>query len=197
MNTQKQAHNNNMKKAEELRVPYTFMPLWWVGMAGVILGAIGDFIAVGLANQSLAVASGGATVLLCNCVVAKVWHKEELSVQTFSGVLCIVAGAIIFAIPSPPAKEYRLEELATLARSSSFLIFIAVQVTIVLIMLAGIHTSSAHHGFKRAYRPLIKKIEKKIDNKTKKLVEQNERMEIRLKVLEDGTVIQNNNPIIF
>jgi hypothetical protein len=153
-------------------------------MAGVIAGAIGDFIAVGLANQSLAVASGGATVLLCNCVVAKAWHKEELSAQTLTGVLCIVFGAVIFAIPSPPARDYTLDELAELARSTSFLVFIAVQVTIVLILLAGIHTSSAHHGFKRAYRPLIKKIEKKIESRTRQLVEQNERLETRMKVLE-------------
>ena len=51
-------------------------------MFGVVAGSIGDFIAVGVANQSVAVASGGATVLVCNCIVAKFWHNEYLGKRT-------------------------------------------------------------------------------------------------------------------
>jgi hypothetical protein len=89
MNTQKQAHKNNMAQPEDKQVAYTKLPLWWLGMFGVIAGAIGDFIAVGMASQSLAVASGGATVLVCNCVVAFFWHKEPMGVKTVLGVLLV------------------------------------------------------------------------------------------------------------
>ena len=53
-----------------------FVPLkWWLGLSGVIVGAIGDFVALGFASQSLVSALGGGTTLICNVVVAHLWNK--------------------------------------------------------------------------------------------------------------------------
>lgn len=93
------------------------LPLWWAGMGGVVAGSIGDFIAVGMASQSLAVASGGATVLVCNCVVARFWHKENISIKALVGVFLIIFGAVLFSVYSPASKDYTLDELWELVRA--------------------------------------------------------------------------------
>jgi hypothetical protein len=38
---------------ESEQVPYTKQPLWFLGLAGVIIGAVGDLFALSLAAQSI------------------------------------------------------------------------------------------------------------------------------------------------
>ena len=66
LNVQKEAHKIELVKPAEEQRFYMKIPLWWLGMFGVICGAVGDLAALGLATQSQAVASGGATVLFTN-----------------------------------------------------------------------------------------------------------------------------------
>ena len=79
-----------------MQVAYTSVPRWWLGLGGVIFGAIGDFIALGLTSQALATALGGATTLWANVVIARYWLKEELNKWDVFGVLGIdlVPGAM-------------------------------------------------------------------------------------------------------
>jgi hypothetical protein len=57
-NTQKRSHNNELLLPQHLRKPYTSRALWWLGLSGVIVGAIGDFVALGYASQALVSALG-------------------------------------------------------------------------------------------------------------------------------------------
>ena len=52
VNIQKLAHTKLEAMEPHLRIPYTRMPMWWLGMGMVVAGAIGDFIALGLASQA-------------------------------------------------------------------------------------------------------------------------------------------------
>ena len=76
VNVQKYAHGKNTEKGEHNN--YLCMPVWWMGMACVILGATGDFVALGLGGQALVTAVGGATTLSANILFAKFWHKEQV-----------------------------------------------------------------------------------------------------------------------
>merc|ERR1712100_564517 len=77
-NTQKAAHIRNGKKKEEDQVAYWKLPLWWCGFVGVLSGAIGDFVALALATQSMVAALGGSTTLVANVIVSHYWHHDTI-----------------------------------------------------------------------------------------------------------------------
>lgn len=81
VNVQKYSH------AQEARVlpasarrPYVRRPLWWLGLALVVLGSLGDFTAFGFATQSLVAALGGGATLVANVFTAYFLNKEALYV---------------------------------------------------------------------------------------------------------------------
>ena len=51
VNVQKQAHVLLSTRPAGERVPYTRMPLWWMGMACVVGGSLGDFAALAFATH--------------------------------------------------------------------------------------------------------------------------------------------------
>ena len=88
VNVQKHAHNINDARPMAQRVNYMKMPVWWMGLLCVIAGAIGDFIALGIAAQSLVTALGGATTLsatrtfssalvACTATSSKYWSSAS------------------------------------------------------------------------------------------------------------------------
>ena len=79
INLQKRVHLQNDARSPANRIPYTKVTAWWLGQASVIFGAIGDFIALGLASQAVCTALGGATTLWANILIAKYWLKEDLT----------------------------------------------------------------------------------------------------------------------
>ena len=118
VNVQKKVHLENDERTAAEKIPYTRVARWWFGLLGVILGAIGDFIALGLASQAVCTALGGATTLWANVLIARFWLKEELSRWDIGGVMLIVLGAVTIAIVSPASKEYDLKDL--LAKADRF-----------------------------------------------------------------------------
>lgn len=79
VNIQKYSH------AQEARIvpasvqrPYVQRPLWWLGLALVVLGSLGDFTAFGFATQSLVAALGGGATLVSNVFIAYFLNKEAL-----------------------------------------------------------------------------------------------------------------------
>lgn len=111
VNLQKKVVVRNLALPEKDQISVYRSCKWWLGLGGVIFGAIGDFAALGLAPQSLCTALGGATCLLANLFIAKFWLKEELVKTDVVGVVLIIAGAVTIATQSPPGKDYELPEL--------------------------------------------------------------------------------------
>ena len=95
-------------------------------MLGVILGAVGDFIALGLGSQAVVAAAGGATTLSVNILFAKFWHKEKLYNLDLLGVFFIILGAIIVASIAPASKDYTLDDLLSFAAATPFVIYIVI-----------------------------------------------------------------------
>ena len=107
VNIQKLAHTKLEAMEPHLRIPYTRMPMWWLGMGMVVAGAIGDFIALGLASQALVAASGGATTMAANVLIAHYWLHEELYVMDVLGVFMIICGAVVISYISPAPRRLR------------------------------------------------------------------------------------------
>jgi hypothetical protein len=136
INVQKQAHINNHKLPERLqKKSETQLPLWWLGLSLVVIGSVCDFISFGYATQSLAVAAGGATTLVSNCVVAKFWHREAVDSGAMVGVGFIIIGAVFFALFSPETPDYNLSHLTAFAWNSYFIAYVVVLVAWAVAML--------------------------------------------------------------
>ena len=136
VNIQKYAHSKN--KAKETPGNYLLMPVWWLGMLGVIFGALGDFVALGLGGQALVAAVGGATTLSVNILFAKFWHKEKLYNLDLLGVALIVVGAVIIAAIAPASKEYTLSELLQYSKATPFVLYIVVLLSVTGYLLASV-----------------------------------------------------------
>ena len=105
-----------------------------MGFAGVLSGALGDFVALGLASQSLVAALGGGklcsrrlvlclklhgvwmmtgTTLIANVVIANCWNRDKIFRSDMIGVLFIIIGAVWFAAFTVDAPDESLEVPAT------------------------------------------------------------------------------------
>ena len=120
VNAQKRVHVKNDLKPPAERTPYYRMGSWWLGLGLVVIGAIGDFIALGIASQALVTALGGGTTLAVNIAIAKFWLNEELSWWDVRGVAFIIIGAVTFAVTTPASRVYSLDYLLLRAKSTQF-----------------------------------------------------------------------------
>jgi hypothetical protein len=161
----------NMQKAAHLRLEaeagggsYMSSPMWWWGLGAVIGGALADFVALGIAEQSLVTALGGATTLVVNVLLAKYWQQETLDPFDILGVGMIVSGAVIISVVSPHSETYTLEELVSFSSAPGFIIYLILTVVIIIILMTSIATSWFYkvkgkiiNGF---LRPLVRRIDR-------------------------------------
>jgi drug/metabolite transporter (DMT)-like permease len=175
INVQKSVHN---RIAAEGLPPGTHLKSfrWWVGIGGTILGAVGDFIALGLADQALCTALGGAATLIGNVFVARFWLKEELTKYDLGGVALIASGAVLLASQSPEGQEYTLEELVAFFWARNFVVYSWLVVALIVAMLAGI----ANSGFYRLRKILINVVNRPLVRRMDELVNLNSMLLLRL-----------------
>lgn len=134
VNIQKHAFMKNDKLDQEEQKPYFRIPQWYLGLCFVILGAIGDFTALGFAAQSI-VAPIGSTTLVVNLFFAHFWLQESLPRKDLIATLFIVAGAGVCALMGDHADtKYSLSELLFMYQRPSFIAY-AICVVIVMIVL--------------------------------------------------------------
>jgi hypothetical protein len=143
-NLQKHAHNVNEKKPEAERVSYMYSWIWWLGFFGTIGGAIGDFVALGLASQSLVAALGGATTLTANLYIAHKFNHDPVYWTDVVGVGIIICGAVTFALTSTRSETYSSAELLHMFTAPSFLVYIGTQLLVVVVLMATIATSEVY-----------------------------------------------------
>ena len=138
LNIQKHAHSKVNNTAHK---NYLQMPVWWLGMSGVVVGAIGDFVALGIGGQALVTAVGGATTLLVNILFAKYWHNEQLYSLDLVGVMLIITGAVVVAAVAHPSKDYTLQQLLSFSQATPFVTYMFVLCAIILSLLARVANS--------------------------------------------------------
>ncbi|GLD96797.1 hypothetical protein PINS_up005480 [Pythium insidiosum] len=118
-----QAHENNVEPRPAYR-----LPLWVLGFVLILAGSILDFVAFGLAPQSL-LAPLAALTLVWNMMLAPCFNKEKLSKKDIVATLIIFAGAtiaVVFASHSSPS--YNLSMLLHLYKDPLTCIYFGVVV---------------------------------------------------------------------
>jgi len=79
----------SMNREENGRKPF-MQPLWLMGMAVIVVDAIGDFVFIGLAPQSM-LAPLGSLSLGWNVILAPIFHRDEKVTKT-----TVIATAVIY-----------------------------------------------------------------------------------------------------
>lgn len=114
LNLQKLSMNREALKPEASRRPTIKQPLWVIGLSLITSGSLLDFVAFGMAPQSL-LAPLGALSLVWNLLIAPLFNSEKLTRQNMVATCIIIFGTlltVIFAAHSTPT--YTLDDLMSL-----------------------------------------------------------------------------------
>ncbi|KAL7486936.1 hypothetical protein ACHAW6_012539 [Cyclotella cf. meneghiniana] len=98
-------------------------PLWLLGLSVIALDAVGDFIFIGMAPQSLLVPLGALT-LGFNFLLAPVFHNEVVTVGIVVATAIVYCGTILTVLFAPKDKsDYDLDDIRFFATNPQFLWF--------------------------------------------------------------------------
>lgn len=123
VNIQKYSFMKNARRPPEEQTVYHHQPLWVVGLALVIVGAIADFLALGFAAQSI-VAPVASITLVANLFFAHLWLEEHLTKVDIWGTILIIAGSITaVAFGDHTERSYTIDQLKDLYMGTAFLIY--------------------------------------------------------------------------
>lgn len=140
VNVQKYSFMKNALLSPEKRKPYWRNAGWWIGLALVILGALGDFIALGIAAQSI-VAPIGAMTLVANIFFAHYWLKEHLPRKDLFATAAIITGSIVCAVTGDHTQTtYSLEQLLSFYSQAGFIVY----AIFVVIFVCSLYALSKH-----------------------------------------------------
>ena len=121
INIQKMSMMREEKEQQGTKRPPHLQPLWCLGMAIIIVDALGDFVFVGLAPQSL-LAPLGSFSLGWNIILAPKFNPEEKvtrNVVAATGVIYIgTILAVLFAADTSPS--YDLQKITGLLSIPKF-----------------------------------------------------------------------------
>lgn len=184
VNTQRHSHIRDAHLAPERQVAYIYRPLWWLGFAGVLIGAVADFVAVGIASQPLVAAIGGGTTLIANIFFAHYWNGDKLYPTDGLGVFFIIAGCVVFAFTSERSKTYTEAELVEKFGRESFLMYLSAQIIIMCLLLATIATSEVFRWRVQATEKLFSPMLRRMARLEKKRQLHIQRLRERVAVLE-------------
>ncbi|KAJ8942228.1 hypothetical protein NQ314_010128 [Rhamnusium bicolor] len=109
--------------------------LWWLGFLTMGIGEMANFAAYAFAPASLVTPLGALSVLV-SAVLASKCLKETLNILGKLGCLLCMLGATIMVIHAPKEEQIEsLDELVRKLRDSSFLNYVAITLTIVIVIL--------------------------------------------------------------
>eukprot|EP00949_MAST-11_sp_MAST-11-sp1_P004878 g4878.t1 len=112
--------------------PYVLQPMWVIGLAMVIAGSLGDFLALGFAPQSLCAPVGGFTIV-ANVIFANLWLGEKLSRSDLVATIIVTLGVVLSAVFADKSDQcFTLPDLMDLYTRVPFIIYI-----IAMILSAG------------------------------------------------------------
>jgi len=123
LNIQKYTHNLN-QAATGGEMAYTDIPLWWTGMALMVVGETGNFLAYAYAPATL-VAPLGAVTVVSNCIIAHYVLKEAIRKRNIAGVILAIIGAVFIVVYAPDSqKQLTMELLEQYMLEPAFIAFI-------------------------------------------------------------------------
>lgn len=142
VNVQKLSHVREEElPAFQRRVYYT-RPVWIIGMILIVLGAIGDFEALGFAPQALVASVGGGCTVLANVFFAHLWLGQTLMLTDVVGTILIIIGVVLSTVVNEPDDKMSLQELERQFFQPGFLVYLGVMMVILGVMFGEIQTIS-------------------------------------------------------
>eukprot|EP00658_Telonema_sp_P-2_P071236 TRINITY_DN60539_c0_g1_i2.p1 TRINITY_DN60539_c0_g1~~TRINITY_DN60539_c0_g1_i2.p1 ORF type:complete len:416 (-),score=89.43 TRINITY_DN60539_c0_g1_i2:100-1347(-) len=157
---QKASHLREDRLPEDQRTPYFKRKSWWLGFLCTIAGSVMDFLALGLASQSLVAALGGGTTLVTNVLVASLYNKEATYWTDIVGVVFIMGGAALFAVTAeskPKHVDYQSQFFRTY-----FLIYLGIQCFVIMVLLSSITRSHWSNLRREYYNSLIEPVQERV-----------------------------------
>ena len=112
-------------------VPYYHQRRWWAGFGAALLGAVGDFVALGLANPIVVTVLGGNLSMLFNVYFAQRVHREQIYATDWIGMFFVMCSSILAALFSTEVTH----DLSTLANQSGFFAWIAVEILVAALLV--------------------------------------------------------------
>jgi magnesium transporter len=177
-NLMKSCHLDIQRAPPDHRRPYYTYRKWWCAFALTVGGALGDFVALGLASQPLVASLGGGTTLVANVYIANRMNGEKIMRSDLIGVALVVLGAVIFAImgASNTTATVTLEIMEARFQRPGFIVYATVQTCVILALLSSVATSAVYRWRDGLTQLLLKPFSLRL-----KLLEQ--RMDLELEYL--------------
>ncbi|GAB9472752.1 hypothetical protein Gpo141_00009924 [Globisporangium polare] len=142
VNVQKLSHVREEERPPFARRLYYTRPVWIIGMILIVLGAVGDFEALGFAPQALVASVGGGCTVLANVFFAHLWLGQILSKTDVVGTTLIIVGVVLSTVVNEPDDKMSLDELERQFCQLGFLIYLGVMFAILGAMFAEIQAIS-------------------------------------------------------
>ncbi|KAG0495637.1 hypothetical protein HPP92_000328 [Vanilla planifolia] len=114
---------------------YLYEPLWWVGMATMIIGEAANFAAYAFAPAIL-VTPLGALSIIVSAVLAHFTLKEKLHVFGVLGCNLCVVGSTTIVLHAPKERDIEsVKEVWYLATEPGFLVYTCLVVVLVAVLI--------------------------------------------------------------
>ncbi|RVX72652.1 hypothetical protein B0A52_04050 [Exophiala mesophila] len=102
---------------------YLKTPLWWAGIASLVLGEVANFAAYAFAPAILVTPLGALSVLI-GAVLGAYFLNEELGVLGKLGCAMCLLGSVIIVLHSPPDEEIEtVDQILSYAMRPGFIIY--------------------------------------------------------------------------
>ncbi|KAJ0400151.1 hypothetical protein P43SY_007170 [Pythium insidiosum] len=129
VNVQKLSHVREEELPMTQRRVYYTRPIWIIGMILIVLGAIGDFEALGLS-------------WLRSAEVVPLIFWQHLTLTDILGTSLIIIGVVLSTVVNQPDAKMTLDELERQFFQPSFLVYLGVMMVILGVMFGEIQTIS-------------------------------------------------------
>ncbi|PIN04665.1 hypothetical protein CDL12_22803 [Handroanthus impetiginosus] len=114
---------------------YLLEPLWWIGMATMIIGEFANFVAYMYAPAVL-VTPLGALSIIVSAILAHFLLKEKLRKLGVLGCIMCIVGSTVIVFHAPGEHSISsVEEIWELAIQPAFLLYAASAVAVVLVLI--------------------------------------------------------------
>ncbi|CDS08928.1 hypothetical protein LRAMOSA10288 [Lichtheimia ramosa] len=119
---------------QEYDTNYLRSKIWWLGIALMVVGEIGNFMAYGFAPAST-IAPLGTTTLVSNAILAPVLLDERFRKQDFLGIIFAILGAAS-VVSSSKSHEFKLspELVAAALMQTRSVIFYAISIMAISVL---------------------------------------------------------------
>ena len=147
VNIQKLSMTKEEAKQLNLRRSPFLQPLWCFGMAIIILDAIGDFVFIGMAPQSL-LAPLGSLGLGWNFILAPIFHTgEKVTKGIVTATIIIYIGTITtVSYAAGSAESYNTPKIIELSKNSQFIMYFILCITFQSCMSLLAYYDKIHKG---------------------------------------------------